>query len=602
MMRPLSFLDTFRRLYGYIRPYRRQFLLGITAVLAVDLLSVFPPLVLKRFVDQIQQIAAGDTRLGPFLWLGLVYALIALGQGISRYFWRMLLLRASFEAAQRVREEYFSKLQRLPPAFYDRNAIGDLISLATNDVEAVRFTLGPGILVFADAVFYAMIIPPAMIWLSPKLALIALAPMAVIPFVMVRLEKMIHDRFARVQAEFSRLTAFSQENIAGIRLVKAFVREWAQLKRFKNIGREFVRLNVKLARAQVFFEPFFTLIVSLGIVLLIILAGPDVIRGTVSIGTFVAFTRYLEHLVWPMMALGLALTYYQRGKTSLERIVQVLDQKEVPEDRIEALPASAPDGFERENEPPLVEARDLTFTYPGSGVPALRNVSFRVESGKRTAVVGTVASGKSTVVRLLAGLYEPGPGMLFWKGTDVARMGLWARRVHLAVVPQDVFLFMETLRWNVALGGQGASLETTSDDQILRALHAAGMREEAERWGLDVQLGERGLNLSGGQRGRVALARAILRSAPLIVMDDALSSVDSDTELKILSRLTGGGFEKHGLLMVTHRLSHLWRFDHVIVLKDGAVAESGDPKILAESGGLYQQLLEMQRLEDELAG
>ncbi|MBI3556457.1 MAG: hypothetical protein HY074_09360 [Deltaproteobacteria bacterium] len=313
-----------------MRPHRRQFALGLLALFGVDALNVLPPLLLKQFIDRV---SAGTRQYSPFLLLGFFYLVIALGQGICRYYWRMFLVASSHRVSEAIREEYFAKLQRLPPSFYGKHPIGDLMAMATNDVEAVRFAIGPGLLVFADAVFLLTSIPPAMLWLSPKLTVLALAPMLLLPFVIIFAERLIHERFEKVQEQFSRLSGFAQENIEGIKIVKAFVREWTQLSRFESLGHKFVKLNVSLATAQSVVEPIFMLTISLGLLSLFIFGGREVIIGTIGLGTFVAFMRYLDNLAWPMMAFGMAVTHYQRGKTSLERMLEVFNEREEPVER-----------------------------------------------------------------------------------------------------------------------------------------------------------------------------------------------------------------------------------------------------------------------------
>lgn len=569
-------------------------MLGLLALLAVDALNAFPPLVLKAFIDR----AAANTReWHPYLVLGAIYAALAIAQGACRYLWRMWLVTSSHRAVQTLREDYFAKLQRLPPAFYDRHPIGDLMALATNDVEAVRFALGPGLIVLADGIFLFLTLPPAMLWLSPKFTLLAMAPMVFIPFVVVRGQKLIHHRFEQVQEQFSRLSGFAQENIEGMRIVKAFVREWTRLERFDRLGREFVRLNIKLARAQSIFDPLFIIAVSLGLASLFLFGGRDVVSGAVSLGTFVAFLRYLDNLAWPMMAFGMAITHYQRGKSSLERIYGVFSEPEQRTDEA-ATTSRAP-----RPAPPktlvTLEARNLTFTYAGTSKPALNNVSFRIEGGTRTALVGPIGSGKTTLVRLLSGLYEAPPGMLFWNGIDVGELSLRERRDLLSVVPQDAFLFSDTLEENVLLGLHGANHNPQS---ALSALEHAGLAEETGIWGLGAAIGERGLNLSGGQRARVTLARALARHCPLLVLDDSLSSIDAQTESRILDGLANLAANRpdQTLLMITHRFARLWKFDQVLVFDGGELAQHGKPTELSKKPGLYRQLLELQQMESAL--
>ena len=566
----------------------------MVALFAVDALNVLPPLLLKNFIDRV---TAGTQQFSPFLRLGLLYLVIALGQGVCRYLWRMFLIASSHRVSEKLREDYFAKLQRLPTSFYDRHPIGDLMAMATNDVEAVRFAIGPGLLVFADAIFLLSSIPPAMIWLSPKLTVVALAPMLLLPFIIIYAEKLVHDRFEKVQEQFSHLSGFAQENLEGIKIVKAFVREWTQLGRFDKLGKDFVLLNVKLAAAQSVFEPVFLLTVSLGLMSLFIFGGHAVITGVIGLGTFVAFVRYLDNLAWPMMAFGMAVTQYQRGKTSLERLHEVFNEREEPLPR--ALPT--PQVTVQGSKPALLEARNLTFYYPGRAEPALLNINFQIQPGTRTAIVGPIGSGKTTLVRLLAGLIDVEPGMLFWKGVDVTHLTLVQRREALAVVPQDAFLFSETLSWNVNMGDVHADATPY--------LQLAGLTEETAQWGLSAMIGERGLNLSGGQRARVTLARALARKAPLLILDDALSSVDSETEARILDNLTNQPTARperpkqqadQALLMITHRFARLYSFDQLLVFKDGQLVQHGAPAAVSSQTGLYKQMLELQQMESAL--
>lgn len=597
----MGFTKTLKLMWVYLRPYKTRLLLGLLALLVVDVLQVMPPLILKQFIDQAQKTFAGNASYSPYAWLGALYLIVAIVQGWMRYLWRQMLIKTSHRAAEKVREDYFSKLQRLPPSFYDREPIGELMSLATNDVEAIRFAFGPGLLVFFDALFLLLSTPPMMFWLSPRLAIVCLGPMIFLPFAMEWLEREIHVRFTKTQEQFSKLTTFSQENIQGIRVVKAFVREWTQLTRFDELGKEFVKLNMKLAGVQSAFDPVFTLALTLGLSCLVWYGGNAVTHGTLDLGTFVAFTRYLDQMVWPMTAVGLAITYHQRGKSSLERINGVLAESE--EKDASAHAPAAPYSLEA----PLLELRNLTFSYgsQGDGAKAsLKNVSLKIERGEWCAVVGPIGAGKSTLTRLIAGLYPVPRGTVFWEGVDVCEIPLQERRRKLAMVPQEVFLFSDSLGGNVFLGRDGS--EQIQTDGLAREFSAvlsrAGLSEEFMGWSMATPIGERGSNLSGGQRARVTLARAFVRRSPLLILDDALSSVDAGTEQEILDGLEGSQDGRQALLMVTHRFARLWQFDKVFVLKDGELIQSGPPTELAERSGLYKQLLELQRMEEAFDG
>lgn len=594
----MGFFDTIKILYSYLRPYRKRIWVGLFALLLVDILNAFPPLVLKKFIDQAELTFKGDQQFKPYLILGILFLWIAILQGVLRYIWRQMLIKSSHRAAEKIREDYFRKLQTLPPSFYDKHPIGDLMSLATNDVEAVRFALGPGLLVFADAVFLFLAIPPAMLILSPKLTLITLIPLFFVPFVMGWLEKQVFDRFKKVQEQFSKLTTFSQENIEGIRIVKAFVREWTQINRFANLGKEFILLNLKLGKIQGLIEPVFIIALNLGTVFLIVFAGPMVVKGDVELGTFVAFTRYLDQLVWPLTAIGLAVTYYLRGKGSLTRIIEVLKVK----DNLEIISNIQNKDNDSNNE--LLSIENLTFQYPNtdnnliSKRNVLKNISISIKKNEWVAFVGPIGSGKSTLTKIIAGHYPYHEGNIFWNGVNVKSMSLSERREKLSVVPQELFLFSDTISANVELGSKGKPISET----VMYTLLSDSMFIDGNFTNINSEVGERGSYLSGGQRARLTIARSFARSSELLILDDALSSVDVKTENKIMKSLLAK--RKDGsissLLMITHRFSAMNHFDRIYVFKDGEVIDQGTPQELMNRPGLFQTLYQLQKMEDEL--
>ncbi len=595
----MGFFHTVKVLYSYLRPYRKRIAIGLITLLLVDVLNAFPPLVLKTFIDQAQDTFKGDRRFSPYFLLGALYLLIAIVQGLLRYLWRQMLVKSSHRAVEKIRDDYFRKLQTLTPSFYDVNPIGDLMSLATNDVEAVRFALGPGLLVFADAIFLFLAIPPAMIFLSPRLTLISLVPLFFVPFAMGWLEKQVYERFKKVQEQFSELTTFSQENIEGVRIIKAFVREWSQIKRFAQLGKEFILLNLKLGKVQGLIEPVFIIALNLGTVFLIYYAGPSVISGEVELGTFVAFTRYLDQLVWPLTAVGLAVTYYLRGKGSLYRILAVLNDQNSIDCRTDQSQSSVVTDKTTEN---LLSIDNLNFKYGKMTNETLKNVSFKIKKGEWVAFVGPIGSGKSTLCKIIAGHYPVGAKKIFWSGRDVIEMTLKERREKISIVPQELFLFSDTVGVNVELGAE-TTRQSISEGEIHKLLKESAFTDDLHDWNLDMQVGERGAYLSGGQRARLTLARAYARNAELLILDDALSSVDVKTESEIIRKLFQKRKDQHlsSLIMITHRFSGIMNFDRIIVFKKGMIIDEGKPSDLLKRDGLFKKLYELQKLEDELS-
>lgn len=587
----MGFKQTLKVFYFYIRPHRKAYIGGVVFLLIVDILNAISPLILKQFIDQAGLALGTDNSQTPAYWifilLGFGYFLIAFGQAVCRYFWRTLLIRASYQAAEKIREDYFEKLQKLPPAFYNKRPIGDLMALASNDVEAIRFAIGPGFLLTLDSLFLFSFLPPAMILLSPELTLFALVPMLIVPFLVLWLKAKIHTHFQNVQAHFSKLSAFAQETLEGVRIIKTFVREWIQLKRFSYLGKEFIGHNLNLAFSQALLEQVFTMSIFFGLASLVLLAGPKVISGQVTLGTFVAFTKYLENLAWPMMAIGMAISFYQRGKGSLQRMLEVFQAKEAEKHSIEYQPL-----FFNEEKDPVLEVRNLTYGYIDSQI-VLNNVSFSINKGQKTSLVGSIGSGKSTLIKLISGLYPAPQETIFLNGTDVNSIPLAQRRRYLSLVPQEAFLFSETLGWNVTFG------ENQSKKEIYDALITAGLEAELKEWDLHTPLGEKGLNLSGGQRARVALARGLAqRQRKLLILDDVLSNIDSQTEELILKHITS---LKDTLLMVTHRYSALTTFDQILVLRAGKIIEQGTHADLIRTNSYYNELYELQQMEESLA-
>jgi ATP-binding cassette, subfamily B, multidrug efflux pump len=562
----------------YFWKYRKYATTGIAALLLVDLLEIIPPLLLKETVDTL---TIGGTKSRLFQ-IALIYLAITLVQAVGRYMWRMFLIRSSMFSGRDMRQNYSSKLFGLSAGFYDRQKVGDLMALATSDVEAVRMALGAGLLVFADAMFYLITIPIAMFILSPQLTLLAFIPLLTVPFIVMRNEREIHKRFEKVQSSFSQLASLAQESLVGARIVKSFAAEESMIKRFRDAGLDNARLNIHLAKVQTAFGPILDFNVSIGLVLLLYFGGESVIGQALSLGTFVAFQRYIQKLVWPMAALGLAITHYQRAVASSKRLKVILQER--PE--ISAVPATA------RKLTGHIEMKNLTFGYPGLGKPVLKNLNLVIEKGSRVAFVGPIGSGKTTLLSLLPRLYAVQRNQLFLDGYDINDWCAEELREQIGFVAQDVFLFSESIVENVCFG------LAYPRHHIEMTTATAMIHEEIQRFpaAYETKLGERGLNVSGGQKQRLSIARALIRQPPLLILDDALSSVDVHTEEKILGALKN---RTRTELVSAHRISTVKNADEIFVMNEGEIIQRGPHKRLIAENGLYRLFHEQQKIQEE---
>ncbi|MBU6374464.1 MAG: ABC transporter ATP-binding protein/permease [Bdellovibrionales bacterium] len=575
--------------------YRRPIAIGLLTLVIVDILEVIPPILLKHAVDVVVE----RKPLEEIWWMAAAYFFITLIQGFCRYGWRRYLLRSSFFAGQDLRNRFSKHLFSLSPSFFDRKRLGDLMSLSSNDVEAVRAALGSGLLVAADALFYFVSVPVAMLILSPQLTLLAFLPLPLIPWLVARNERLIHQRFEKVQQSFGKLSALAQETLTGVRVIKAFAAEPGQLERFRKAGQEYMDLNMSFARVQSSFGPLLDFTMSLGLVALLWVGGHHALGGTETLGTFVAFQRYIQKMVWPMAAVGMAVSFYQRGVASSRRLQDVFDEKseilEAPDfSQSELNHAPGPRAIQGE-----IEFRNLSFRYSGSEENALDRVSLVIPAKARVAFVGAVGSGKSTLLSLIPRLYPAFDGSIFLDGRDLNQYRLSELRKNIGFVGQDLFLFSETVDQNLGWGLD----EVPARSALLKLSERVALDGEIERLpqGFATLLGERGVNLSGGQRQRLTIARAIARSPAILILDDALSAVDTRTESRLLGELRS---REHRCteLIAAHRISSIQEADWIVVLDRGRLIQQGThQQLISEAGGLYRDFYDQQKLEEELA-
>ncbi len=572
-------LPQLRRLLPGLARHRRELLLGLLALVLTTAFSVAGPWVLRHAIDDLALLV---TRQKLWLYAGLILALIVV-EGVFRYQMRMVLIGLSREMEYELRNRVFEHLTKLSPRYYQQNRIGEVMSRATNDMSAVRMVLGPGIMYTASTVATFVGCVALMLWISPRLTLLALVPLLLVSWLVRHYGRKVHDRYEEVQAQLAEMNALVQENLSGARVVRAYAQEAAEERRFALANREYVARNKRLIRITGILHPGIGFLMGLGSLTVLWLGGRMVVAGEVTLGEFVAFGVYLAMLHWPMIALGWVVNLIERGEASMGRIHAILDQQ--PEIRDEApLAVGAIRGE--------VEFRGLSFAY--DGVPVLKDVDLRVAAGSTVAIVGPTGCGKSTLVSLLPRLVDPPPGTVFVDGHDVRRLPLATLRAAIGFVPQESFLFSATLRENVALaeGAEG------------RAAWAAGIAQLEKDvrdfpQGLETRVGERGITLSGGQRQRTALARALATDPRILVLDDSLSAVDTETEEEILQALRQVMRERTTFL-VSHRVSTVKEADLIVVLRDGRIVERGRHDELVALGGFYADLHRRQLLEQEI--
>ncbi len=582
----------FRKLLPYLLRYKRQFLVGLACVVVTTIVQLLSPWVLKYAIDDLNRgVTQGKLRLYAALLLG-----IAMVGGTFRYLMRRIIIGVSRHLEYDLRNDFFAKLQQFPLGYYQARRTGDLMSRATNDLSAVRMMIGPSIMYSANTLILFVVAIVLMVSIDARLTLIALAPL---PFVSISVKvfgSAIHRRFERIQAQLSDLSAVVQENLAGVRVVRAYRQELPEIERFRGANQEYVDRNRYLIRIQGFFYPSMSLFLGLGSLLVLWIGSGEVIRGRISLGSFVAFNAYLVMLSWPMIAFGWVTNMLQRGFASWKRMLEVFDTEP-------AIGDAEADG--RLHDPSeirgAIEFRHLTFSYDGH--PVLDDVSVAIEPGQTVALVGATGSGKSTLISLLPRLHQPPPGTVFLDGVDVRRIPLHVLRGAIGFVPQEPFLFSDTIAENIAFGAvDGGRPAAAMADEVRRAAAIARLDKDVKDFahGYETMVGERGITLSGGQKQRTALARAIMIDPPVLILDDALSAVDTYTEEEILARLRGVMRQRTSII-VSHRISTVRDADLILVLKDGRVAERGRHEELVELDGIYAELYRKQLLEEELA-
>jgi ATP-binding cassette, subfamily B, multidrug efflux pump len=603
-----------RRLVPYYRPYRGMLLGGLALVVASSALGAVVPWLLRSGIDAL----TAREPLRRVAWIAAGIVGIALAGGALRFWMREVLNGLSRHIEYDLRQELFTHLTTLDPGWFARTRTGDIMARLTNDLSAVRMAAGPAIMYLTNTIFGGAFALVFMLNIDVTLTLLSLLPMAMLPVVMIRLGGMIHTRFEAVQEHFSALTTHAQENFAGVRVVRAYRQEGAELARFSALNEAYVDKNMRLARLYGVMNPLFGLLAGLSVVVVLGLGGVLVVSGRISIGAFVAFGFYLGILTWPLIALGWVINLFQRGAASMGRLLEILDAE--PTVRSPAEPRALPPAQGGRS----LEFRDVGFHFPtpqGSDPRwVLRNVSFHVPAGATLAVVGATASGKSALIDLIPRLHDPQEGEILLDGTPTRELSLETLRAEIGYVQQESFLFSDTIAANLAYGDASHALvehEVEGEAAPAESREGGARDVESHVWAADVAqlddtvrafphgygtlLGERGINLSGGQKQRLALARALARRPRLVLLDDALSAVDTHTEAEILHGLRGA-LAGRTAVIASHRISAVRDATWIIVLHEGRIVEQGTHDVLMAAGGRYTTLLRRQQLEESIDG
>jgi ATP-binding cassette subfamily B protein len=577
-------------LLPYMRRYWRGYLWGCICTVLANAIWVQFPRVIGIAVDDL---TIRVTWNKIFAYAGLLMA-VTVAHGILLFLMRWIIIGISRDIEFDLRNNLFAQLEKQSASYYHDHRTGDIMARMTNDLNAVRMLLGPAIMYTANTVLFFAGAVYFLLRISPMLTLMALAPMPLASILIQFMGRRIHDRFERIQAMFSDISAQAQENFSGARLVRAFAQEEAQVRAFERSNREYIRRALRLVRLMGMLWPTLEFMLGLAMVISLLVGGHLVLQHRIPVGAFVAFTTYMLMLTWPIIALGYVVNLFERGTASVVRIHELLTAKPAIDDHDAVLVPEA-SGIHGE-----IEFHNLHFAYPASNghpVEVLRGISLRIPAGSSLALVGPTGSGKSTLVSLIARLYDAPPGSVLIDGQPIRAFHLDALRAAIGFVPQETFLFSNTIHENIAFGVPGAA-----PSAVVQAAQAAHIREEFELFpnGFETPVGERGLTLSGGQKQRTALARAILRNPRILILDDALASVDTYTEEQILDELRSV-MAGRTTILISHRISTVRHADRIAVLVRGQIAELGSHEELLERNGYYASLFQKQLLEEELA-
>ncbi len=570
----------------YILQYKWKYLFGLITLFIVDMANLYIPQYTGEITDGLQN----HTMTMDDIWILIVKIfLVGATLALGRFLWRYFIFGSSRGIEYRLRNDMFGHLEKLSSRYFNEHKTGDLMAHFTNDLNAIRMTVGPAIITAFDAIIMTiMVLAKMVLHIDLQLTLLAVIPLLAIAVGCYYFGKEIEKRYTAKQEAFSSLSDQVQESLTGIRVIKAFVQEHQELAAFARSNKQNMDKNLHVVKLHAMFIPLLDGIIGISTLITLLYGGYLAITGGISLGQFIAFNQYLGMLVWPMIACGDCINNFSQGRASARRVQAIFDEKPEIFDEENLAPVTTLDGS--------ISFQDLTFTYPGSQYPALHHISIEVAPGETLAILGRTGSGKTTFANLLLRLYNTEPGQLSLSGTEIRRIPLKVLRENIAYVPQDNFLFSSTLEENIAFGVKGCPSEAVVD-----AAKAACIHDNIVDFpdGYQTMVGERGVTLSGGQKQRSSIARALMKDAPLLILDDSLSAVDTDTEEQILTNLKENRAGKTTII-IAHRISTIQNADHILVLEDGQMAEYGTHDELMARQGIYHDMYEKQQLEKQL--
>ena len=574
-------------LLKYFRKYKVQYILGIFFLLFIDVVQLYIPQILKYFANDYQRGVLTMASATKYAILTIVTGLMV---AVARYFWRNFIIGNSMRVDYDLRKDFFWKLTSLSQNFFNTHKTGDLMSLATNDINAVRMTLGQGIIMFIDSTFLLILNLVMMIKTTNVLfASKVLFTIPLIILIVMRFGGVIHSRFKAVQAQYGKITDRAQENFSGIRIIKAFGQEEENAKLFREENQNYYNKNIELAKLQSFFNPFIHVLSNISYMLLLFFGAKEVMAGTMLLGDFIAFNAYLGLMMWPARALGMVIVFMQRGAASMDRLTNIFRTEPEIVDREGAIELDEIKGN--------IEFKNVSFKYAPELPYALKDISFKIEPGKTLAILGRTGSGKSSIVNVLLRLYDINEGEILVDGHEVKDVTLNSLRENISYVPQDDFLFSKTVKENIEFHYE----HELDDEMIEKYAKIAGVYDDIIEFkdGFDTILGERGVTLSGGQKQRVSIARALAKEKNVLIMDDSLSAVDTQTEEEILKNLNTDEADVSKII-ISHRVSTIKDADEILFIEDGAIVERGTHDELVSLGGRYNKLYEDQLLEQKI--
>ena len=574
-------------LLKYFRKYKVQYILGILFLLFIDIVQLYIPQILKYFANDYQRGVLTMKSATKYTLLTIATGLMV---AVARYFWRNFIIGNSMRVDYDLRKDFFWKLTSLSQNFFNTHKTGDLMSLATNDINAVRMTLGQGIIMFIDSTFLLILNLVMMIKTTNVLfASKVLFTIPLIILIVMRFGGIIHSRFKAVQAQYGKITDRAQENFSGIRIIKAFGQEEENAKLFREDNQDYYNKNIELAKLQSFFNPFIHVLSNISYMLLLFFGAKEVMAGTMLLGDFIAFNAYLGLMMWPARALGMVIVFMQRGAASMDRLTNIFRTEPEIVDREGAIELDEIKGN--------IEFKNVSFKYAPELPYALKDISFKIEPGKTLAILGRTGSGKSSIVNVLLRLYDINEGEILIDGHEVKDVTLNSLRENISYVPQDDFLFSKTVKENIEFHYE----HELDDETIEKYAKIAGVYDDIIEFkdGFDTILGERGVTLSGGQKQRVSIARALAKEKNVLIMDDSLSAVDTQTEEEILKNLNTDEADVSKII-ISHRVSTIKDADEILFIEDGAIVERGTHDELVSLGGRYNKLYEDQLLEQKI--